>query len=250
MKISQGDVDKAVRMRHNSNTRAAYKSALREFIGIDTSEIQGVISSWTDLSKSTINVRKSSLTLLLKVIGRSDILESLAFPDGRPPESRSAVSDGEIREMLAISNTAERLLLMTLAETGLRAGDLSKITWEDLQSESFRLSSKRSIPITVYTTNVLRTEAARCKEQLRTNVPFPWSYSTTWRMIKDLGEKIGANIYPHMFRHGYITRVVNQFSDLSIASSLVGHSNPNTTMRYRHLTKSQMATAAEAISIQ
>jgi len=59
------------------------------------------------------------------------------------------------------------------------------------------------------------------------------------REIKKIAKKAGiANkVSPHVLRHTYATLTLNNGADLSAIQELLGHSSPDTTLRYARITE-------------
>ena len=94
-------------------------------------------------------------------------------------------------------------------------------------------------------------------QELKTNEPdsylFPSSSQSkqkhlsrkqVWRKIKKLSN---GQIYPHMLRHTFATRVVNNGNELRVAKELLGHQSIATTEIYTHVSGQQVKMAIESI---
>jgi len=70
------------------------------------------------------------------------------------------------------------------------------------------------------------------------------SRKQVWRKIK----KISNNtVYPHMLRHTFATRIVNNGNELRIAKELLGHQSLATTEIFTHVSETQVQAAIESI---
>jgi len=61
-------------------------------------------------------------------------------------------------------------------------------------------------------------------------------YTTVVRTCKRLGLR---KIYPHLFRHTFITRLIENGADPITVQEIVGHANINTLLKYTHLRSSK-----------
>ena len=65
-----------------------------------------------------------------------------------------------------------------------------------------------------------------------------------WRKMKQLSDGL---VYPHMFRHTFATKIVNEGNDIRVAKELLGHGDIRTTQIYTHVSKDQLKTAIASI---
>ena len=70
------------------------------------------------------------------------------------------------------------------------------------------------------------------------------SRKQVWRKIKKISN---GTIYPHMLRHTFATRIVNNGNELRIAKELLGHKSIATTEIYTHVTDEQVKEAISSI---
>ncbi len=70
----------------------------------------------------------------------------------------------------------------------------------------------------------------------------PLSRNSTWNILKKLGEDAGLakEIHPHMLRHSYATRLLENGADIRIIQELLGHADVSTTERYTHVDRKEL----------
>ena len=56
-----------------------------------------------------------------------------------------------------------------------------------------------------------------------------------------------GRVYPHMLRHTFATRIVNNGNELRIAKELLGHKSIATTEIYTHVSEAQVKAAIDSI---
>jgi len=264
--VSQQDVDKVVNFLYNTHTRATYRSALAEFIGIEltTINLQKAVANWGDLSRSTITVRMAALKRLVKYkssVGECDdgILDKITVPVGKPPSKRRALSEDELRMFVGAARTnEEHLMVALLFDAGLRAGFIPKIRYKDLLGESFELSMKGDKTVEVFVTKKMRFFARRMvafdlvseDDYIFTfggKEPVPYKYIL--RMFRRLAKAAGIeNITPHSGRHTFANRLSEADVPLPVISELMGHSSVQTTMIYIHPGKAAKKEAIQKIT--
>ena len=60
------------------------------------------------------------------------------------------------------------------------------------------------------------------------------------KIIKQMGEKVGLEIHPHMLRHTFATDLLNKGADIRMIQELLGHESLNTTQIYTHISNSHV----------
>ncbi|MFP4568159.1 MAG: tyrosine-type recombinase/integrase [Candidatus Woesearchaeota archaeon] len=61
-------------------------------------------------------------------------------------------------------------------------------------------------------------------------------------IVKRAGLRIGLkkHVHPHMFRHSFTTHLLDSGIDVNSVQSLLGHTRPETTLRYSHALKPKL----------
>ena len=171
-------------------------------------------------------------------------------------------SEEEIK--LILENCTERLypIFLTLANTGMRKGELLNLEWPDIDFEARKIririkdfwtpktGEERDVPLNNQLCNFLKKLYENKKEGR-------WVFSTTGgqqprhlredliRLCKRLNiEK--ANL--HTFRHTFASHLVMKGVDLPTVQKLLGHRDISTTMIYAHLAPNHLAGAVKKLS--
>lgn len=58
-----------------------------------------------------------------------------------------------------------------------------------------------------------------------------------WRMLSNLGKKLGVHLYPHKLRHSLAGQLIGNGADVTIAAEVLGHKSLSATKIYSHFKK-------------
>lgn len=146
------------------------------------------------------------------------------------------------------------LVLLILYSTGVRASELIKLKWKDvdISREVIRIIGKgskvREIPLIPELISAIK----KYKELLTKKFPNIKPEGSTPLIINDKGnpisyiwlyrkiKKLTANTLipknsPHVLRHTFATHLINNGMDIKMIKELLGHKSLATTQKYTHL---------------
>jgi integrase/recombinase XerD len=226
-------------------------------------------------------LRRSSVNSYCRVIGfflnwlRDEELVERPVRIQRGPEGSrrgNTLSDDEIERLLAACDSRrDRLIIMLLAETGMRVSELSTLLYDRITYGNRRRpgsikvlpkgarggdnggDQEREIPI--ISAKLLSELAAYIRETGGRNEDRPYVFRSKRRdpmekgeyidlqsngvrqMLRNVADRAGIErpVYPHMFRHTFITKVVAQDMNLLSVMRIVGHSSLQMITKYAAL---------------
>lgn len=235
-------------------------------------DIQDFYNKHQHLAQSTVHKWKIVLSRLLQIAIGDGIISNDPTKDDRltrtkRKQARAVPSIKEYKEFLAKIPTLalqhERLYMALVGYTGLRKGEILGLKWSDISFEDNLISVERSLDTERSTKSVVgKLKSPKSNAGVRT-VPLVEplkqillndrhqhefiitdprngtpihnhsTFMTTWNSIKrqiDLGPYTS-----HSYRHAMCTTLLASGVDIKTAQSIIGHSQPSTTLNiYAH----------------
>lgn len=239
-----------------------------ELAELTKSTIQNLVDTWKNeymLSASTINSTFQILHKALSVAFKNgyllvDICEDINLPKKKKKWIRALSQEDQARlEKIALSDSFGLPIMISLY-TGLRIGEVSALSWNDIDFDNKVLyventyqriqtskknrktmlimtdakstASQRTVPLTKKLIKLLKREKAKkvgnflCNCNNRPMEPRLINYH-----FKSILKKAGLdNIHFHQLRHTFATRCMEANGDIVSISLLLGHSSAKTTM--------------------
>jgi integrase/recombinase XerD len=259
-------LDKELKLRgYSPVSRKAYRYHLSRFQShiqkdlalADEAEIKNYLYFLIDrrnVSRSYVNQSISALKLFY-----GSILKISAFTDNivRPRREKKLpviLSRQEIVKMLnATVNPKHRLLLMVTYSAGLRVSEIIRLRVEDIDSdrELIRIRNAKGNKDRYVTLSMVALEALR--NYWKVYRPQGWLFPgpsgdkhlsprTAEKIFEQALEKsqINKDVSIHVLRHSYATHLLEDGADLRYVQELLGHSRPETTMIYTHVTQKDL----------
>jgi site-specific recombinase XerD len=220
---------------------------------------------------ATINRKLAALGAFCRWLLARDIVQADPM-EGIPrvrqaPTPPKALKRTELRRLIRKAQQAGNHLhiavVTLLANTGLRSGEASALTLDDVKMTQRKgkiivhaVSGKgekyREVPLNAETRRALREYlAARPKiasDRLFIGQRGPLTESGIWRIVTKYARQAGVEASPHVLRHSFATLLVRQKkTDLVAVADLLGHENVETTARYARSTMADRRAAVEGL---
>lgn len=151
-------------------------------------------------------------------------------------------------------------IMKTIAQTGIRIGELKYVTVEAVK-EGFTVVWNKGKYRTVYFTDNLCHELLRyCREiDCVTGVIFcgrengkAITPGAVWKSLKYIARQVEvpeAMVYPHSFRHLFAKEYMRKVGDISELADLLGHSRLETTWIYTKTTSDEKKRKLELLDL-
>ncbi len=210
-------------------------------------------------SLSTVNRKYSALSVMIKFAQKRGYIDKMfEITKYKEPEHRIRwISDQEEKQILDYFDKVKPVvsdIVKVLIDTGLRCGELWRLTVNDVSDTHLTVwiskgGKPRTIPLTKRARSVLKkyTEGRDGKEQVFSQWN-NWKLTHYWGRVRaHLSLTKDAQFVPHILRHTFCSRLVQKGVPLSHVQRLAGHSDISTTLRYAHLSQSDLDEAILAL---
>lgn len=154
-------------------------------------------------------------------------------------------------------NPRDKLIIRLLYTTGLRVSELVTLKKSDVDLEdcSLRVLGKGGKERYVYFPKKLKPDLEKHMKNVKGEWLFPSKkgghihYTTVERMLRNVAKKAGLRkkVTPHILRHSFATKSLEEGMDIREIQELLGHSNLNTTQVYAHVSRRRLKRDYERI---
>ena len=249
----------AVTIDINSRFILSYFGADRRINTITTSDIDAFVVHLKALGNAqpTINRKLSIISKVLTRAYQKGQIDKVPYIE-RQPESPGRVRyilPEEEEQILALLEKWNEMrfyhVVRILIDTGIRCGELQKLTVYDIQPEQgthgviylddTKNGDNRAVPLTARALESLQYLAKTSKHHEKIICEYQTWITKTWNRIRKEMKKLDdPNFVPHILRHTCCSRLVQKGAPLKKVQMFMGHRTINTTMRYAHLGNSDI----------
>ncbi|MDR0963323.1 MAG: site-specific integrase [Clostridium sp.] len=200
----------------------------------------------TKYKMNTINSYLISLNKFLSWLGCEDLRVKTERIQ-RKVSLEHVINKEEYHRLLCYCKDQNRirdyLLLKTLAQTGIRIGELKFITYEAVLRGAAQVTMKGKTRTIFISYHLAEQLAEYCtQQQIHTGVIFHGTNpqkaldaSGVWKMMKRLARYTNVSnevMYPHSFRHYFAKTYMEKVGNVTELADLLGHSSIETTRIY------------------
>ena len=226
-------------------------------------QIQAAQTLWfkTGLAKKTINNRCVLLSSILRMAYKQRLLSFMPeIPklriDRKPPKW---FTDEQIRYLLDSVRPFVRDFVLVLLHTGLRAGELRALKWQniDLVNRRIMIEVSKSHRFRVIPINdalfehlkTLRQQAKPHQDYLFEGRSSGQPYTDFYHALKRELKRLGMSGYVHALRHTFASRLVQRGVSIYEVKELLGHASVQTTQIYSHLQNNHLLQAVNVLNV-
>lgn len=260
------DLEKELKLRgYSPKTRKAYRNHIKIFssyVGINLREVcEEAIRDYLfhmvdqrDVSESYINQSVSAIKFFYNNVLKSPRVVS-EIPRPRQEKKLPVVLSMQevVRLFEETKNPKHRLLLMLTYSAGLRVSEIVSLLVEDIDCERGLIHVKQAKGKKDRYTTLSKIVSEMLEDYCKTFRPRKWlfpgaeeekhlSTRSAEKILEQACERAGIkkHVTVHTLRHSFATHLLEDGTDLRYVQELLGHSRPETTMIYTHVTQKDL----------
>lgn len=253
----------------SSSTIAKYVADINQWLSIAPEKISkaSILDYKENLCKNykvaSVNSKIISINRYLKWLGIKELTvktKRIQNPSGLENMITKECYLKMLRYADARNKRKQYCIMKTIAQTGIRIGELKYVTVEAVKEGSTVVWNKGKYR-TVYFTDNLRHELLRyCMEiECSTGAIFsgrekgsPITPGAVWKSLKYIARQVEVPeemVYPHSFRHLFAKEYMRKVGDISELADLLGHSRLETAWIYTKTTSDEKRRKLELLDL-
>lgn len=195
---------------------------------------------------NTINGKIGMNHIFLKFLGKGDItIKRLKIVKRNCKPSGRYVNEVNYKRLIKCSKNKYKkavIVAKIIASTGVRASEVSQITYEMVVTGKIVVSNKGKIREVVLNKHIRRDLLKYCERigiktgpVILNNKGNAYSRFGIWRMLKNLAKEMEVDtniVFPHSFRHLFAVKHYSIHKDIEALANILGHSSTETTLIY------------------
>lgn len=191
---------------------------------------------------NTINQKIVSINIYLNWIEHHEL--SLKLLKTQIKEHRESINEREFKLLMKHATSEEmRLLMLTIANTGLRITEICNLRVSDLETSIVQIENKgkqRSIAIPSFLKKQLKQYVADRGIKDEIFYKQQATYRENMKVIAGKAKVKKSKVYPHSFRHYFAKRFLANGGDSTDLQQMLGHENIATTTIYTQLSTNEL----------
>lgn len=194
----------------------------------------------------TINGKLGMNHVFLKFLGKGNItVRRLKVVKKNCKPSGRYVNEVNYKRLIKCSKNKYKkavIVAKIIASTGVRASEVSQITYEMVVIGKIVVSNKGKIREVVLNKHIRRDLLKYCERigiktgpVILNNRGNAYTRFGIWRMLKNLAKEMEVDtntVFPHSFRHLFAVKHYSIHKDIEALASILGHSSTETTLIY------------------
>lgn len=256
-------------MELSESTIKKYLSDIKKWLSIMDEEIckedvLGYRNSMVDTYKATsVNSKIISINRYLKWLGYEELVVKTRKIQGASSLDNT-ISKEDYWKMLEYAKTHKRMkmyyIMKTIAQTGIRIGELKFITVEAVMEGATAVWNKGKFRTVYFNDKLCKELLLYCtSNSIRHGVIFTGrkegavlTAAAVWKGLKYIARKVNIPetiVYPHSFRHLFAKEYMRNIGDISELADLLGHSRLETTWIYTKTTSQEKRKRLERLEL-
>jgi integrase/recombinase XerD len=209
--------------------------------------------------KNTLRAYVNILRSLFRFIGREDLRKQVK--PIRPSKTLPLVpTSEEIEKMISCAEKLrDKVIIQTLAHTGLRVGELCNLDIQDIDLPNLRITirgrgewgpkggKERSVRIDPETAALVEEYNGARKEGRLIDIKAATVRTVLRKIAKRAGVRNAENITPHKLRHYFACNFLQKGGDLRSLQKLLGHSTISVTEIYLDYSDAMVSQAYDKV---
>lgn len=175
-------------------------------------------------------------------------LRPVRVPVGRP----RPVPEVAVKDAMGASDGEAHLMVLLAAYAGLRVSEIAGLRVDALTSHGLRVMGKggkeRMVPVHPAVLAPLAQQIIRSPCEWVFPSPVTDGHVGYDYVYKRMKAALGGAYTPHQLRHRFATQAYRGTKDLRAVQELLGHSSPNTTVRYTLIEDDALAAAVASVA--
>jgi integrase len=205
-------------------------------------------------SNSYYNVIGSALKILYSDVLKQPLKMEWFHPVKTEKKYVDIITYTEFVDMMkSTSQIKHKLIIILLYSTGVRLSELLNIELSDIKEDmifirTVKHGKNRYVQLHKLTKRYLNSYIRKwnpTKYLLEGQFKSKYSSSSVQNIIKRTSN---GRFYPHLFRHTYLTNVIEKV-DVFAAKELAGHMSLKSTMHYNHIPKERLVSMYNPLDV-